>query len=194
METNLNPVKGNFGDIIMTKDEYFRANYGYDGNAGVLYRLDGSDRKVGSPIKTTKNNRGGPYVSIRYRDGGEWKMTFYHRVVWFLCKGTWPNHTIDHIDGDASNNKIENLRDVPISVNNQNKKAYKKNKTGYKGVRVEGGRYRSQITANKKSYFLGMHDTPEEAARAYDRKALELWGDRAVLNFPLDESLTAKYN
>ena len=40
-----------------------------------------------------------------------------HRVAWAICKGEWPSGVIDHINGDTSDNRIENLRDVSQSEN-----------------------------------------------------------------------------
>lgn len=44
--------------------------------------------------------------------------------------------------------------------------------------------YEARARFNKKPYYLGLHNTPEEAARAYDAKAKELHGEFAYLNFP----------
>ena len=113
------------------------------------------------------------------------------RVCWLVQTGDWPEHTIDHINRDSTDDRWENLRDVTQSVNNWNKNGYKiRDGSLYKGVTKRDNRY----YAIAKGKHIGSYATPEEAARAYDKKALELWGDRAVLNFPLDESLTAKYN
>jgi hypothetical protein len=48
------------------------------------------------------------------------------RLCWLVYTGDWPEHTIDHIDRDPLNNRWTNLRDVPQSVNNQNKGPYRK--------------------------------------------------------------------
>lgn len=106
------------------------------------------------------------------------------RLAWLIYTGDWPEHTIDHIDRNSLNNKWENLRDVTQAENNYNKDVYKSNKTGFKGVNKKAGRYWARITHNKITYRLGYHDTPEDAAQAYDKKARELLGDKAILNFP----------
>jgi hypothetical protein len=46
--------------------------------------------------------------------------------------------------------------------------------------------WRAVIRFRAKTYYLGYHDIEEEAARAYDKKALELYGEKAKLNFPLN--------
>lgn len=59
-----------------------------------------------------------------------------------------------------------------------------RNKTGYKGVAFSGRKFIASITQNYKFIYLGNFDTSEEAAKAYDKKAYELYGDKAILNFP----------
>jgi hypothetical protein len=48
--------------------------------------------------------------------------------------------------------------------------------------------YEARAKFNNKSYYLGLHDTAEKAARAHDNKALELQGEFAQLNFPLENA------
>jgi hypothetical protein len=43
------------------------------------------------------------------------------------------------------------------------------------------------IQNNGKARYIGLFDTPEEGARAYDAAAMQHHGDFALLNFPLDE-------
>ena len=62
------------------------------------------------------------YVRLQHRD----RHFMAHRVAWALHYGQWPEHTIDHINKDGTDNRIENLRDVPQAVNNRNKSPYKK--------------------------------------------------------------------
>lgn len=56
-----------------------------------------------------------------------------HRLIWKLVNGSDPTQ-IDHIDGDRTNNRIENLRDVSHQVNAKNRKLYENNKTGVHGI------------------------------------------------------------
>lgn len=67
------------------------------------------------------NDRG--YIRLFHRG----RQYMAHRIAWALYYNKWPEHTIDHINRDGTDNRIENLRDVPQHVNNQNRpKKYKK--------------------------------------------------------------------
>jgi hypothetical protein len=64
----------------------------------------------------------GKRLSVRVRDGYKrvkilQRDIYLHRVVWALHNGEWPKHSIDHINSDPSDNRIENLRDIPLSEN-----------------------------------------------------------------------------
>lgn len=54
---------------------------------------------------------------------------YAHRLAWFFVYGIWPEHEIDHIDGNKLNNAISNLRDVTRSENRQNVGYAQKNST-----------------------------------------------------------------
>ena len=66
------------------------------------------------------NDRG--YIRMYHRG----RQFMVHRVAWALYYNKWPEHTIDHINRDGTDNRIDNLRDVSQQVNNNNKSKYKK--------------------------------------------------------------------
>jgi len=91
----------------------------------------------------------------------------------------------DHINGNGLDNRRENLRMVTRSQNNQNRrKSHKKCSSKYKGVSLDKrcGRWGAYINSRKQRQRLGYHDTEELAAKAYDIKAAELFGEFALLN------------
>jgi len=93
---------------------------------------------------------------------------------------------VDHRDRNGLNNKRQNLRAATDSQNCANSRLPKNNTSGFKGVYPVGKRWRTCLKANGKRLCLGTHDTPEEAARAYDKAALEHFGEFAYQNFPTD--------
>lgn len=93
---------------------------------------------------------------------------------------------VDHIDGNPLNNHRSNLRAATGAQNRQNSAKMSHNKSGYKGVgQYKGSRkFRATITAFNKREYIGSYDTAEEAARAWDKRAIELHGEFARTNFP----------
>jgi hypothetical protein len=104
-----------------------------------------------------------------------------HRLIFFMFNGYLPE-AVDHINGNSLDNRIENLRAATASENQGNTAVRKDNTSGYKGVsRHRDGKFQAAITKNKKRYYLGLYNTPEEAYEAYCEAALELQGDFARL-------------
>lgn len=58
-----------------------------------------------------------------------------HRVIWAMYYGAWPEGQIDHINGNRSDNRIRNLRDVSSAENGRNQRRHSTNTSGYCGVR-----------------------------------------------------------
>jgi hypothetical protein len=90
---------------------------------------------------------------------------------------------VDHIDGNGLNNQRSNIRLATQSQNLGNRRSAG-GETPYKGVHFLKGASRKTPTwiARIQKKYLGSFSTPEDAARAYDRAALETWGEFACTN------------
>lgn len=87
-----------------------------------------------------------------------------HRLAWLHFYGKWPKHQIDHINGNPSDNRIVNLRDVTSSINHQNRRvASKRSITGLLGVSPKRNKFMARIDHK----HIGVYDTPELAHAAY---------------------------
>ncbi len=85
------------------------------------------------------------------------------------------------IDSDVLNCQLENLEWVTMNTLRRQMKNFK-SKTGYRGVTKEKNRFRAVIYHERKAFNLGFFDTPEEAAKAYNKKSRELFGETGSLN------------
>lgn len=96
-----------------------------------------------------------------------------------------PEMEVDHINGDGLDNRRENIRLCTHSENSRNTNRASNNTSGYKGVSRDhrDGRWDSYITLNQRRIHIGRFGTAIEAARAYDAKAREIFGEFAKLNF-----------
>ena len=104
------------------------------------------------------------YIKIRV-NGNQFLA---HRLAWLYEHGAFPTGMLDHINGDRSDNRIENLREASNSLNQQNRKMSARNTTGSVGVtRRKYGRWRASITIGRKFISLGSFATKEEAEEAY---------------------------
>jgi len=101
-----------------------------------------------------------------------------HQLAWFYVTGRWARPSIDHRDGDASNNRWKNLRRATRSQNNANRRRPRNNTSGYKGASPcrRSGNWRATINAKGKRIHLGMFTTPREAHEAYLAAARKYFG------------------
>ncbi len=92
---------------------------------------------------------------------------------------------VDHVNRNRLDNRRSNLRIATDLQNHFNTVKRSHNTTGYKGVSRyhKLDRWYARIALHGKVYYLGIHNSPEEAARAYDAKARELFGEFAWTNF-----------
>lgn len=111
------------------------------------------------------------------------KAYLAHRIIWHMHYGQPPKRrVIDHIDGDPTNNRLDNLRLATFGQNAQNTKPKKNSTYKLKGVSFELGRkkgWKAEIKKNGKSTTIGRFATMEEAHAAYREEASKLYGNYA---------------
>jgi hypothetical protein len=166
----------------MTKPsiERVREILSYDPGTGEFrWRMDRRGGVKDGSSAGTVNKQG--YRIIRI-DMGFYKA---HRLAWFYVYGEWPNGFIDHINFDASDNRIVNLREASMAENQRNRGRQKNNTTGYKGVRFDKrwrGRWYARIVVNDNEIHLGSFATAEAARAAYAEAARRLHGEFAKVD------------
>lgn len=94
------------------------------------------------------------------------------------------NDIVDHKNHIGYDNRICNLTSSTSTLNNHNRVKSKNSSSKYYGVGFskKSKKWRSRISYNHKEYYLGEHDEEIEAAKAYNEKAIELYGEHANLN------------
>lgn len=106
------------------------------------------------------------------------KRTVYmHRLLLNAPKGI----EVDHINGNGLDNRL-----ATRSENEANKRMRVDNTSGYRGVHYSKRAmcWIATIGTPPQRKLLGQFTSPEDAARAYDKAAIELWGDFAYFNLP----------
>jgi hypothetical protein len=88
-----------------------------------------------------------------------------HRLAWLYVYGKFPELILDHIDGNPSNNKISNLREVTQNQNQYNSKLRKDSSSGIKNVRWSKWQNKWQVTVKVlgKEKFFGYFEDLEFA-------------------------------
>ena len=83
-----------------------KRNYTYDAKSGRL-----TSSRYGRAIRGAKRDKKG-YLYVYCCLGKRLVHISLHHAVWAVCKGRWPAQQIDHVNGNKSDNSIENLREV----------------------------------------------------------------------------------
>jgi len=122
-----------------------------------------------------------PSQQDRRRIGIDRRVYSAHQLAWFYMTGRWPRPMIDHCDGDATNNRWNNLRRATSSQNNANRRRPRNNTSGYKGVTLHRGpgKWRATIHRKGRVVHLGTFPTPQAAHAAYLAAARKLYGEFA---------------
>lgn len=119
-----------------------------------------------------------------------WKDWKAHTISMHrLLSGAHPGEEVDHIDGNGLNNTVANLRICCHANNMANMRRHGHHTSNYKGVSWNSRCCLWVAQLHKKGEhapLIGYFHDEQEAARAYDRKALKVWGPFAHTNFPSD--------
>jgi hypothetical protein len=111
---------------------------------------------------------------------------YMHRVIMgrVLDRALIRSELVDHINHNGMDNRRENLRLASQAQNTANTPPYKHNTSGMKGVCWNKAckKWGAYICADNRVAHLGLFNSIEEAAEAYNRKAVEVWGEFAFLN------------
>lgn len=90
-------------------------NYNYDESSGLLV-----NRKTGRTVKGVARDKKSKYISFCFWYLGMARFVNYHAAVWVWHNGCFPTMQLDHVNGNETDNRIENLREVSGSENNLN--------------------------------------------------------------------------
>ena len=150
--------------VDLTADR-LRSELNYDPESGVFtWRSSTSHRVMGARAGTVEKE--GYLVISVFR-----RQYRAHRLAWLYVRGQWPLHQIDHINGTRADNRISNLRDVPQTLNQQNKRCAGSNNRSSCLLGVSWHRRHAKwvaaISVAGKRRNLGYFETAEAASAAY---------------------------
>jgi hypothetical protein len=152
-------------DHILTK-EYLNELFEYkDGN---LYWKSFRKGTLKGLLAGTKSHH---YYQICIN----YKIYRTHRLIWIFHNGN-TEKTIDHINGDSFDNRIENLRSCNLSENSCNSKNRKNNTSGVKGVGwcLQKKKWRARIVHQNKEIHIGFFDDLNQAKTKIKEKRQEI--------------------
>lgn len=151
---------------LLQKD--LKSIFEYDPLTGILRWKNGRSNMVKGSIAGCVSCAGYKSITI---DSKTYRL---HRVIWIFMFGHIPEgFYIDHINGNKIDNRLENLRLVTNSQNQQNRPAPKNSSSGYRGVtwHKQAGKWMARICCNNQRKTIGFFDTSEAAYEAYKEEA-----------------------
>ncbi len=127
------------------------------------------------------------------KKGYRTETIYLHKLVaerFLAHKRVGERKLVGCLNGNKLDCRLENLEYRSRSVASRKRRS--SSKIGYTGVYKENNRYRAVISVNRRSVHIGMYGTPEEAALAYNKKSIELYGKLGKVNKirPCDLSFT----
>lgn len=152
----------------------------YNPNTGVMIWVNVSPyhkEKNGREAGTLLPNNHRKFYHVISLGGRKHKRS---RLAFAWMTGRWPAHQIDHINGDSTDDRWENLREATATQNAWNHRKRAKTSGLPMGVRSNpSGRFSARIAVNKRMIQIGTFDTSEAAAEAYAAARRQYYGQFA---------------
>jgi len=152
--------------------ELVKKTFWYDPETGLLYRFKSVpkcklEQPAGYPQKNCRSGK--TYIRVRMNNG----QYMAHRLAWVLVHGAWPAGELDHEDGDGTNNRLTNLREVTHGQNQKNMRRPSHNSSGYVGVvwLKDDKKWSARVYKGNKTICYGVYTDKQDAIAA--RKAAE---------------------
>lgn len=119
------------------------------------------------------------------------RLYFGHSIVFFVAHGWWPDR-VDHVNGNKTDNRIENLRCVDAATNSRNRTTWVSPRSLLGAFKNASGSWVSSITADGQRYHLGTFGTEVEAHEAYSRARQQCAEAEAKVRADVLRSLAAR--
>jgi len=131
-------------------------------------------------VASTRTRTHTTYYAYTRECGRKGRRIKMHRLI----LAAPDNVHVDHINGDGLDNRRENLRPVTPQQNQANSRKHIAGASRFKGVAWSkpAKKWRAYINVGRKQQHLGLFDEEIAAARAYDAKAVALFGEHAHTN------------
>jgi hypothetical protein len=146
----------------------------YDPDTGLFTAVETKRNRKAGQVVGSASHEG--YLSVSIRK----KRHLLHRLAFLYMLGEMPKLLVDHINGNPSDNRWCNLREVSCQENLLNAKLSKRNKTGHKGVqympRLKKKKWRAQVMTNGVIWKEFFH-TMQEAVDAIRAHRAEMHGE-----------------
>ncbi|MBM0275132.1 AP2 domain-containing protein [Micromonospora tarensis] len=146
---------------------------------GHVALVDDEDAELVLPFTWRAESRGEVLYAVRTVPAGSPVSRYMHKLL------TGYDRT-DHANGNGLDNRRANLRRATHAQNASNMVAHRDSASRFKGVtwHAQRRRWTARIASAGRYLYLGLFDDDEAAARAYDERARELFGEFAAVNFP----------
>jgi hypothetical protein len=171
----------------MLTQERLKQLLNYDPETGVFTWKE--DRRGGAKAGCVAGSYTRGYREVRIDS----RRYLSHRLAWLYIHGSFPVDELDHINRIKSDNRIANLREATHGQQGYNQGRRSNNRSGFKGGcwHKQRRKWLAQIMINGKRKHLGYFSTALEAALAYDKAAIRLFGPFACVNFPIGQQRAA---